>query len=72
MATAEWILLECAGCARGISCIETGFVVLVWIVNLKEGIHLKGQFADASNYMYPLHSSVSRQLVISAFVMLVG
>lgn len=70
MTTAEWILLECAGCARGISCIETGFVVLVWIGNLKEEI--KGQFADVSNYMYPFHSLVSKQLVISAFVMLVG
>lgn len=72
MTTAEWILLKCAGCAQGISCIETGFVVLVWIVNLKEKIHFKGQIADASNYMYPIHSLVSKQLVVSAFVMLVG
>lgn len=72
MTAAEWILLECVGCTQGISCIETGFVVLVWIGNLKEEIHFKGQFADASNYMFPFHSLVSKQLVISASVMLVG
>lgn len=60
----------CCLCSR--HHLHTGFVVLVWIVNLKEEIHFKGQFADASNCMYALHSLVSKQLVISALVMLVG
>lgn len=72
MTTAEWILLECASCAQGISSVKAVFVVLVCVVNLKEKIHFKGQFADSSNYTYPLHSLVSKQMFISAFVRLVG
>lgn len=39
---------------------------------MKEEINFKGQFANASNCMYALHSLVSKQLVISALILLVG